>query len=65
MSAHLCGRYDDDRCLTVEGLVNHEVAILIGNQEPLFLDGLDLLRVVSEVVLGELYGPSPTAGGHR
>ena len=43
--------------------INHEVTVILGNQEPMFLDGLDLLRIVSYVVLNLLYGPSPTEGG--
>lgn len=58
----LKGRYDDDdRSITIEGGVNHEVTLRIENQEPMFLDGLDLLRLVSYVVLDLLYGPSSTA----
>lgn len=58
----LTGRYDDDRTITIEGTFNHEVSVKVGNQEPLWLDGLDLLRVVSLVVLEGLYGPSATEG---
>ena len=57
----LKGRYDDDRRITVAPCINHEVSIRIGNQDPLFLDGLDFLRIVAEVVLNDLYEPSPTA----
>lgn len=56
----LQARYDDDRLLHVEPSNNHEVIVKIGNQEPVFVDGLDLLRVVSRIVLDALYGPSPT-----
>jgi hypothetical protein len=62
-SEQLKARYDDDRVLTIEGSQNHEVSLRLANQEPIFLDGLDLLRIVSSVVLDGLYGPSPTAGG--
>jgi hypothetical protein len=56
----LQARYDDERLLHVEPSHNHEVSIKIGDQEAVFVDGLDLLRVVSKVVLEGLYGPSPT-----
>lgn len=62
-SEKLQARYDDDRMLIIEGSQNHEVSLKLANQEPIFLDGLDLLRVVSSVVLDGLYGPSSTAGG--
>lgn len=62
-SEKLQARYDDDRILTIEGSQNHEVSLKLANQEPIFLDGLDLLRIVSSVVLDGLYGPSSTAGG--
>jgi hypothetical protein len=61
LGARLTGRYDDDRAFTVEGCVNYEVAVTLGGSEPLFVDALDLLRVVSHVVLDLVYGPSPTA----
>ena len=60
----LKARYDDDRVLTIEGSQNHEVSLKLANQEPIFLDGLDLLRIVSSVVLDGLYGPSATAPGY-
>lgn len=62
-SETLTGRYDDVRTITIEGSFNHEVSVNVGNQEPVWLDGLDLLRAVSVVVLEGLYGPSPTEGG--
>jgi len=61
VSEKLPGRYDDPRSVTIEASMNHEVAVKVGNQEPVFLDGLDLLRAVSVVVLDGLYGPSDTA----
>lgn len=58
--AELRARYDDGRLIRIEPCINHEVAVTIGYQSPVFMDGLDLLRAVSSVVLDELYGPSPT-----
>jgi hypothetical protein len=57
--AGLTGRYDDARALTIEASTNHEVAVTIGHSDPMFLDALDLLRVVSHVALDLVYGPSP------
>lgn len=56
----LQGRYDDDRKVTFEPSFNHEVGIRVGGQELIWVDALDLLRVVSHAVLGITYGPSPT-----
>lgn len=56
----LHGRYDDDRTITITPSINDEVVVQIGNQEPVFLDALDLLRIVSDVVLNMVYDPSPT-----
>lgn len=56
----LRGRYGDDRLVTVEPSYNHEVLLKVGNQEPVWLDGIDPLRQVSHVVLDVVYGPLPT-----
>lgn len=56
----LQARYDDDRLLHIEPSHNHEVLVKIGDTGEVFVDGLDLLRVVSRIVLDGLYGPSPT-----
>lgn len=61
----LPGRYDDGRKFKVEPSHNYEVAVRIGNQGPIWLDGVDLLRLVSHVVLDMLYGPSPTEDDRR
>jgi len=56
----LPGRYDDDRSLTVTPGFNHEITVKIGDQEPIYLDALDLLRAVSEAALGDAgWGWSP------
>jgi hypothetical protein len=46
----LQGRYDDDRSLRVEPGINHEVAVRLDNQEPLYLDALDLAFLVNDAV---------------
>lgn len=58
----LQARYDGDnpRLLFVEPSINHEVTVTIDGAEPVFVDGLDLLRLVSQVVLGAVYDPSQT-----
>lgn len=56
----LQGRYDDDRKITFEPSFNHEIGIRVGNQVPVWVDALDLLRVVSHAALNITYGPSPT-----
>lgn len=56
----LKGRYDDDRSIIVMSAANYEVTVQIGNQEPVFLDAIDFLRLVSHVVLDLVY---PTRGG--
>lgn len=58
-------RYDDDRLITIELITiepshNYEVGVRIGEQEIIWVDALDLLRVVSHTVLEIVYGPSPT-----
>lgn len=64
LGRHLRGRYDDDRSISIEPSVNNEVGVWVGNQEPVWLDALDLLRLVSDIVLNMVYGPSPT-GDYR
>ncbi len=56
----LRARYDDDRPILIVPSHNHEISLQIGDQGPVFVDALDLLRVVSHVALGLVYGPSPT-----
>jgi hypothetical protein len=36
------------------------VAVQVDHHPPVFLDALDLLRMVSHVVLNEVYTPAPT-----
>ncbi len=59
-STSVQGRYDDPRLVTVGACVNHEIALTVGGQDSVFVDALDLLRVVSHVALDLVYGPSPT-----
>lgn len=59
-STSVQGRYDDPRLVTVGSGVNHEIVLTIGQHEPVYVDALDLLRVVSHVALNLVYGPSPT-----
>lgn len=59
-------RYEDSepgRLITFGSSFNHEMTIQIGDGEPVFVDGLDLMRVVSHVVLNLVYEPSPTESG--
>lgn len=59
-STSVQGRYDDERLVTFGAAANHEVVITVGDQDVVFVDSLDLLRVVSHVVLDLVHGPSPT-----
>ncbi len=59
-STSVKARYDDSRLVTVGACVNHEIVLTVGQQDPVFVDALDLLRVVSHVALDLVYGPSPT-----
>ena len=56
----LRARYDDDRPILIVPSHNYEITLQIGDQPPVFVDALDLLRVVSHVALDLVYGPSPT-----
>jgi len=56
----LRARYDDDRPILIVPCHNHEISLQIGGQDQVFVDALDLLRVVSHVALNLVYGPSPT-----
>ena len=60
----LQGRYEDDgenpRLLHIEPGINHEATVTIDGADPVWVDGLDLLRLVSQVVLGAVYDPSQT-----
>jgi len=56
----LRARYDDDRPILIAPSHNREITLQIGDQDQVFVDALDLLRVVSHVALELVYGPSPT-----
>ena len=56
----LRARYDDDRPILIVPSHNYEITLQIGDQPPVFVDALDLLRVVSHVALDLVYGLSPT-----
>ena len=58
----LLGRYEDDatRLITFAPGINQEIAIRVGDAEPIYVDALDLLRVTSHVALRLVYPPSPT-----
>lgn len=53
-------RYDDPRLVTVGSGINYEIVLTVGQSESVFVDALDLLRVVSHVALDLVYRPSPT-----
>lgn len=50
------------RIISFEGSLNREIAVTVTGQEPLYVDALDLLRVVSHTVLELVYPRSATAG---